>query len=98
MTQSVWFHLLESRSGQIVAPVFQRCRIFRWRGWSVVGGRGLPAIVEIWNVRWDILWPSGPDKEGQKSGDKTWEEEKNKHWTDKVNAEESQRAILGDQS
>lgn len=26
------------------------------------GSRRLPAIVELWDVRWDVLWPAGPDR------------------------------------
>lgn len=25
-------------------------------------GRWLPAIVELWGVRWDVFWPAGPDR------------------------------------
>lgn len=57
-------HLLLLRSARrdalTVAPVelFGAVVLIRRRG----RGRWLPAIEEHWDVRWDVFWPTGPDR------------------------------------
>lgn len=48
------------REALTVAPVrlLGGVVLIRRRG----GGPRLPAIVELWDVWWDVLWPAGPDR------------------------------------